>query len=62
MHAMRRGSETFLKAIFGKNNEQKEEPAWGWLCDADGQLDGQRPGLFSFLSSPPLFFFFNQGE
>ena len=40
MHAMRTGSETFLKAIFGKSNEQKEEPAWGWLYDADRQLDG----------------------
>lgn len=56
MHAMRRGSETFLKAIFGKSNEQKEEPTWGWLCDADRQLNGAeaRNCLVLFL----FFFFF----
>ena len=53
---MRRGSETFLKAIFGKSNEQKEEPTWGWLCDADRQLNGAEARdclvffLFFFLS------------
>lgn len=51
---MRRGSETFLKAIFGKSNEQKEEPAWGWLCDAHRQLNGEEARdclvFFFFLS------------
>lgn len=39
MHAMRRGSKTFLKAIFGKSNEQKEESVWGRLCDINRQLN-----------------------
>ena len=55
MHAMRTGSETFLKAIFGKSNEQKEEPAWGWLYDADRQLDGaEAKGCLVFFL--PFFF------
>ena len=61
MHAMRTGSETFLKAIFGKSNEQKEEPAWGWLYDADRQLDGaEAKGCLVFFL--PFFFFIKEND
>ena len=55
MHAMR-GSKTFLKAIFGKSNEQKEESAWGWLCDTNRQLNEAEARDCS------VFTFFYQGE
>lgn len=49
MYAMRSGSKTFLKAIFGNCNEQKEKSAWGRLCDADRQVsEAERQRLFGF--------------
>lgn len=56
MHAMRRGSKTFLKAIFGKSNEQEEESVWGRLCDINRQLNEAEARDCS------VFTFFYQGE
>lgn len=49
MCAMRRGSNTFLKTIFGKRNEQKEAAAWGRLCNADRRVkEAERQGRLGF--------------
>lgn len=48
MYAMRR-VKTFSKAIFGKRNEHKEEPAWAdFVMLTDKLKEAERQGLFSF--------------
>ena len=46
---MRRGSETFLKAIFGKSNEQKEAGLGLAVWCPQTTERGRGQGLFSFL-------------
>ena len=44
MHAMRRASESLLRAVFGARDEQKEESAWSPRGDADTSEGGRVPG------------------